>query len=234
MRPPARKLPLYALSAALHLGGGAWLSAIEIRRPPEPVVVEMRTVEKPRPVKVAPPPPEPPKPELAPKPSPPKLAPSPPKAAPAPPKSAAPAAAVHDFGLALTGGPGGPGGIAVPVGGGPAPAAPKVQQAAKTLTAAAQPAAAGCDEADTKAKPTHMPQPAYTDEARAAQVEGKVRVELSIDATGKVVKAAVVSSLGHGLDEAALTAVRAASFSPATRCGEPVPSTFVIAVRFAL
>jgi protein TonB len=79
-----------------------------------------------------------------------------------------------------------------------------------------------------------MPRPAYTDEARAAAIEGKVRVELTIDENGQVTNANVLAGLGHGLDDAALAAVRGAKFSPATRCGKGVASTFVVAVRFAL
>jgi protein TonB len=44
----------------------------------------------------------------------------------------------------------------------------------------------------------------------------------------------VVEGLGHGLDEAAVAALRGAKFNPATHCGQPVSSTFVVSVRFAL
>ena len=44
----------------------------------------------------------------------------------------------------------------------------------------------------------------------------------------------VLEGLGHGLDEVALTAARAATFEPGTRCGKPTSATFVIAMRFAL
>jgi protein TonB len=79
-----------------------------------------------------------------------------------------------------------------------------------------------------------MPHPAYTDDARAASIAGKVRVQLTIDPAGQVSVASVLEGLGHGLDEAAVAALRQASFNPATKCGKPVASTFVVAVRFAL
>ena len=79
-----------------------------------------------------------------------------------------------------------------------------------------------------------MPHPAYTEDARAAGVEGKVRVEIAVDASGAVSSARVLEGLGHGLDEAALDAVRGATFTPAARCGSPVGSTFTLSVRFAL
>jgi protein TonB len=65
-------------------------------------------------------------------------------------------------------------------------------------------------------------------------VEGKVRVRVSIDENGSVTGVELVSGLGHGLDEAALGAARSARFEPATRCGKPVASSFVIAMRFVL
>ena len=222
---------VYLLSFLLHVGGGAVLASIEVRKPPPPpTVVEMRSLPKPPPKPATPPPPEP---EAEPAPAP-KAAP-PPRAAPAPAPAAAPAASASpDFGLSMASGPGGPGGIAVPTGGGGPRPAPVRQAAARNLQATAAPAAGSCEEPVVKAKAISMPHPAYTDEAREAQIEGKVRVELTLDESGKVTKATVVESLGHGLDEAAVAAVREATFSPATQCGKPVASTFTVAVRFAL
>jgi protein TonB len=165
-------------------------------------------------------------------------------AAARPPVEAAPPAAaaaagndVPDFGLSLGGA--GSGGLAVPSSSGrPAPAAAPTVQVSKKLLAA--PAAARHDEcADperppTKPKVLSIAQPSYTEDARAANVAGKVRVELTVDATGHVSSARVLEGLGHGLDEAALAAARAATFEPGTRCGKPAASTFVIAMRFAL
>lgn len=90
-----------------------------------------------------------------------------------------------------------------------------------------------CSDSATKPKPLSVPQPVYTDAARAAGIEGKVRVELTVDETGRVVDVKVIQGLGHGLDEAALSAARGASFSPAQRCGRPVRATFNIAMRFS-
>jgi protein TonB len=76
--------------------------------------------------------------------------------------------------------------------------------------------------------------PTYTDDARSAGIEGRVRVEISIDETGKVLSAKVVSGLGHGLDESAIDAAKRMSFSAATKCGTAVKSTFVLSMRFVL
>jgi len=192
-------------------------------------------------------PPEPPKPVEAPKEmlahplAPPKAAPPPPAAAPPPDPVAAahPAlAAMPDFGINLsgTGGPG-LGGIAIPMGGG-APPTPTATHKEKVFgTASERPAVAAsddCQEETVKAKPQGFVQPTYTDDARAAGIEGRVRVEVTIDSSGAVLSTKVVSGLGHGLDESAIAAAKRMSFSAATRCGKPVQSTFVISMRFVL
>jgi protein TonB len=168
-----------------------------------------------------------------------KVAPAAPKAD-APPPAAAPAqgpsaalAALPDFGLSM--GNGGPGGLAVPQGG-PVAAAPSalaaVEKAAPRVLAPRP--VEECSEPPVKPKPRSISQPAYTSSARDANVEGRVRVEVSVDADGHVTGARLLAGLGYGLDEAALEAARRASFEPATRCGKHVAATFVIAMRFSL
>lgn len=91
----------------------------------------------------------------------------------------------------------------------------------------------GCDEPLVKAEPLDVPEPAFTAEARAEGIAGRVRLTLQIDAKGKVTSAKVTDGLGFGLDDAALAAARAARFKPATRCGEPVASTFKLSIQFS-
>jgi len=63
----------------------------------------------------------------------------------------------------------------------------------------------------------------YPTEARLLAVEGDVRLRLHIDARGNVDGAAVVQSLGHGLDEVAQDIARNLRFRPATdEAGTPV------------
>jgi periplasmic protein TonB len=160
--------------------------------------------------------------------------------APPPPVNAAAAAgpigndALPDFGLTL--GNGGPGGMAIPQG--PAAIAAATPSAtAKVLPArvlAPKPAGDECADPIVKPRPKSIAQPAYTSSAREANVEGKVRVEVSVDEGGHVTGARLLAGLGYGLDEAALEAARRASFEPATRCGKPVSATFSIAMRFSL
>ena len=150
------------------------------------------------------------------------------------PVAAAAAAPVAEFALTLsnTGG-GGPGGIAVPTH--VAPVAPTTSATVlqpKTLVAKAN--VEECADPPTKPTPIKVVQPAYTEKAREAQVEGRVRVEILVDENGQVANAKVLAGLGHGLDEAALAAARSSTFAAATRCGKPVSSTFVIGMRFNL
>jgi protein TonB len=152
-------------------------------------------------------------------------------------KAQAAMAALPDFGLTLSGGSLG-GGVAVPQGipGGSAANTPRPAAAApvkRALSAAPAAALDECADPPAKPRPVNVPQPAYTDQARAAGIEGKVRVELTVDETGRVVSVRLISGLGHGLDEAALAAAERATFQPAVRCGKPQRATFTISMRFA-
>jgi protein TonB len=71
-------------------------------------------------------------------------------------------------------------------------------------------------------------------EARQADIEGVVRIEVTVDESGRVIAARVLSGLGYGLDESALIAAKASSFEPATKCGKPVVGTVVIPFRFEM
>ena len=163
-------------------------------------------------------------------------APPPPDAPPPPTNAPAPIDALPDFGLSLTGGTEG-GGFAMAAGTGgpvaprPAAAAPQPKRLAAALPTAPSD---GCSEDATKPKPRSVPQPAYTDQARAAQIQGKVRVQLTVDESGRVVDVKLLQGLGYGLDEAAVAAARQASFEPAQRCGKPTRATFNISMRFTL
>ncbi|MBX3157926.1 MAG: energy transducer TonB [Deltaproteobacteria bacterium] len=225
-----------AATVAVHGALGAVIASLPDEEPEHaPTVIEVREVKRePPPPPKAPAPPPPPAPqELArPAPPPPKAAPpppAPPKAAPPKAAPAAPAPAVP-ANLNLTLGNGGDGPAVPP----PAPPAPQAPPApvVKTLVAPPPAGEAACGDPVVKARPLHVVQPAFTQEARDAGVTGKVRVEIAISAAGQVVSARVIAGLGHGLDEAALEAARASTFAPATQCGRPVATTFTIGMRF--
>jgi periplasmic protein TonB len=223
---------LYGVSFALHASLGAGVAEIEPSKEPERLAITV--VEAPKPkeqAKEEPPPPPPP-------PPPPKAKSKPiaqaPEAAPEP--APAPVAAAPTFGISMSGGVG-MGGVAVPQGDSlhaPKEAVKRVAQA-KTLGEPKQQAATSeCEEPASKPKPLSLDKPEYTEEARAAAIEGKVRVQLTVSAEGVVTDAKILESLDPGLDQAALTAVRAATFEPAVHCGKPVEATFVVSIRFSL
>ncbi len=62
----------------------------------------------------------------------------------------------------------------------------------------------------------------YTEEAKAAGVEGQVKLALTVDADGKVKDIQVKSGLPHGLTEAAIVALKACRFTPGEVDGKPV------------
>ncbi len=231
---------VYGVSLALHASLGVGISEIEVPKEPERIAITV--VDAPRKPKAKkeepPPPPPPPEPEIeAPKPKAEKVVrerPVVPTKATPPPISSTPA---PTFGIAMTGGVG-LGGVAVPMGDSLRAPVESTRRVATTKTLVEpKPRAAGttaCAEPHQKPRPLQMAKPEYTEAARAALVEGKVRVELVVDTNGKVVRVRVLEGLGHGLDEAAIRAVEAASFEPALACGKPVEATFVVSVRFSL
>jgi TonB family protein len=76
--------------------------------------------------------------------------------------------------------------------------------------------------------------PPYTDAAKAAGLEGIVRISLVVDALGTPSNIQVLQSLGMGLDESAMESVSKWRFSPAIENGLPVSSAFTIDVNFQL
>ena len=76
----------------------------------------------------------------------------------------------------------------------------------------------------------------FSDEARRAKYEGTVIVSLIVDAQGNPQNIHVARSLGMGLDEKAVEAVRQYKFKPAilASTGKPVPVPISFEVRFRL
>ncbi len=80
------------------------------------------------------------------------------------------------------------------------------------------------------------PDPRYPPDLRAAGIEGDVVVELIVTADGKVGSGSlqVLESTNGGFDEAAVEAVSALRFRPATQGSTPVAVRIRIPVRFRL
>jgi len=75
----------------------------------------------------------------------------------------------------------------------------------------------------------------YPTIARERGYEGRVLLDVAIDASGKVESVHVVVSSGHPLlDEAATGALRSTAFDPARKNGQAEPSTKRIAIEFRL
>ena len=81
---------------------------------------------------------------------------------------------------------------------------------------------------------TYDPDPQYSDEARKAKYQGVVVLWAIIDAEGKPRDLKVARSLGMGLDEKAIEAVRQWRFQPAMKDGRPVSVMVNIEVSFRL
>jgi periplasmic protein TonB len=76
----------------------------------------------------------------------------------------------------------------------------------------------------------------FSDEARRAKYEGTVVISLIVDAQGNPQNVHVSRSLGMGLDEKAIEAVRQYKFKPAVeaKSGKAVPVPISVEVRFRL
>jgi TonB family protein len=83
-------------------------------------------------------------------------------------------------------------------------------------------------------KPIYTPDPEYSEEARGAKLEGDVRLAVTVATDGTVHDVKVVKSLGKGLDEKAVAAVREWRFEPLIENGKPIESTLQITVTFRL
>lgn len=82
--------------------------------------------------------------------------------------------------------------------------------------------------------PIFRVEPEYTEEARKAKYQGTVVLYCVVDPDGIVRNIRVARSLGLGLDEKAMEAVRQWKFRPGTKDGRAVPVAAAIEVTFRL
>jgi protein TonB len=79
------------------------------------------------------------------------------------------------------------------------------------------------------------PEAEFSDEARRAKYQGVVVISMIVDANGNPQNPKVIRTLGMGLDEKALEAVRKYKFKPAMKDGKtPVPVMIQVEVNFRL
>lgn len=113
-----------------------------------------------------------------------------------------------------------------------APRTPEKPQAPPPIAAAASPLSSAT--ATTSRTPPRLIEgshPEYPSVLRAARVRGIVEVQLTIDETGRVTRAAAVSGPA-ALREAAERAVRAWRYAPGTVNGVHAPATTTVSFRF--
>ena len=240
-RRPSLLLYIYGGSVLLHAAIAVGAVLLPKSETKEAVAIELHEAKKKK---------EPPKPPAAPPPPTP-IEKEKPRPAPVPQQAQAKVAPVAKTTEALPPVPMGSDGFAdlgVALGNAEGPGL-AVPQAVAAAAATAAPAAAAtatahkveqlaathketCTDPLVRPKRTNPVAPKYTLEARQAEIEGVVRVEVQVDETGHVISARVVSGLGYGLDDAALTAAKASTFEPASRCGKPVIGTIVLPFRF--
>jgi TonB family protein len=77
-------------------------------------------------------------------------------------------------------------------------------------------------------------EPEYSEEARKAKYQGTVLLYIEVDPSGKATNIRVQHSLGLGLDEKAIEAVRQWKFKPGYKDGKPVTTQTTVEVQFRL
>jgi TonB family protein len=77
-------------------------------------------------------------------------------------------------------------------------------------------------------------EPQYSDEARAAKLAGTALLNVVIDVDGRAKEFELMNSLGLGLDEQAVLAIRQWKFKPGEKGGVPVQVQAMIEVNFRL
>jgi TonB family protein len=81
----------------------------------------------------------------------------------------------------------------------------------------------------------YKPEPTYTAEAKAAHIEGSVKVKIKVAANGAVTVLGVEKGLGHGLDQAALQSAQGCRFKPAMDAnGNPTDWEGVVSITFQI
>lgn len=231
-----------AFSMVVHVGTMATLPGVMSRAAPSKTT-EMEFYEPPPPPpKVEEPEPEPPKPleKVKLKPPPVKLAevvkpkedvPPPPNEEPPPETPQKPVPIVVGISMSSTTQAGG---FAVQVGNTTyGKASDKIVDAADVKPYAA-PRYAPPGGADTEPVMLGEVKIPYPDEAKKNEIEGSVRLKVTLDPEGLVTAVAVISGPGYGLNEAARDALRKFRFKPATKGGETVGYTFVYTYTFLL
>ena len=87
---------------------------------------------------------------------------------------------------------------------------------------------------DLMSRATNLVKPEFTPEALKAGTEGSVKLELQLDASGKVISVKALAPLANGLTERAIAAARRSTFTAATLNGKPAPGIGTITYNFKI
>ncbi len=82
--------------------------------------------------------------------------------------------------------------------------------------------------------PIERSEPAYTEAARDAHIEGRVVLSVVITSEGRVDNVKVARSLDPGLDQNAIEALKTWRFKPGEKDGQPVNVRATIEINFRL
>ncbi len=86
----------------------------------------------------------------------------------------------------------------------------------------------------TAPRAIYSPDPEFSEEARKAKYQGTVVLWVVVGVNGRAGEIRVAQSLGMGLDEKAIEAVKTWRFEPARMNGQPVPVQVQVQVNFRL
>jgi periplasmic protein TonB len=86
----------------------------------------------------------------------------------------------------------------------------------------------------SKPEPKYMPPPEYSEEGRRSRIQGIVDVLIVVKVDGTVDFEKVSKSLGYGLDQKAIEAVKRWKFLPSKKAGTPVAARVLVSVNFSL
>ena len=79
---------------------------------------------------------------------------------------------------------------------------------------------------------TYSPDPECSGEALKAKIEGAVVLTVVVGTDGLAHDVSVVKTVGYGLDEEAIKAVKKWRFKPATSLGNPAPAQVGVQINF--
>jgi protein TonB len=115
----------------------------------------------------------------------------------------------------------------------PAPAAKESQRSLVQIPTAVDLAYYSAREVDVLPRALRDIRPEYPSEADRRRLSGSVKLQIKLEADGRVSDIEVVESMPEGMfDESALAAFRQARFSPAQRNGRPVRARILIEVKY--